>query len=174
MASEARYRGFRSGFARNPLLKHLLKFLERTMKPGNNRRLIVIPALIRISSHDPTPTHVRQRVTELVSAASVGEPDIRKIEKRPKAPCTSGEAVAAADGRNQSNCAPSLFERSLKYKLWANDGKVHTDGERPERLSVAAEDTAASGCFSLPGNSLKMNFTGLGACTSWFCGIACS
>ena len=25
------------------------------MKPRNNRRLIVIPALIRISSHDPTP-----------------------------------------------------------------------------------------------------------------------
>ena len=30
------------------------------MKPGNNRRLIVIPALIRISSHDPAP-HARQQ-----------------------------------------------------------------------------------------------------------------
>ena len=27
------------------------------MKPRNNRRLIVIPALIRISSDYPTPTH---------------------------------------------------------------------------------------------------------------------
>ena len=48
---------FAPGFTRNPLLKHLLKFLERTMKPRNNRRLIVIPALIRISNHDPTPTY---------------------------------------------------------------------------------------------------------------------
>ena len=43
------------GLASNPLLKYLVKFLERAMKPRNNRRLIVIPVLIRISSHDPTP-----------------------------------------------------------------------------------------------------------------------
>ena len=30
------------------------------MKPRNNRRLIVIPALIRISSHDPTPPRTQQ------------------------------------------------------------------------------------------------------------------
>ena len=56
---------FAPGFARNPLLKHLLKFLERTMKPRNNRRLIVIPALIRISSHDPTP-HARSNLNGLI------------------------------------------------------------------------------------------------------------
>ena len=34
------------------------------MKPRNNRRLIVIPALIRISSHDPTP-HARSDLNGL-------------------------------------------------------------------------------------------------------------
>ena len=56
---------FAPGLARNPLLKHLLKFLERTMKPRNNRRLTVIPALIRISSHDPTP-HARSNLNGLI------------------------------------------------------------------------------------------------------------
>ena len=51
------------GFARNPLLKHLLKFLERTKKPRNNR--LVIPALIRISSHDPTP-HARSNLNGII------------------------------------------------------------------------------------------------------------
>ena len=34
------------------------------MKPRNNRRLIVIPALIRISGHDPTP-HARSNLNGL-------------------------------------------------------------------------------------------------------------